>query len=202
MNFKYMKRISYTFSIVSFFLLTAGSASAQMGMMNYYWQNNSPVAQSGQSSTISAALQDIYSSQSISAQSQVICAQVTDTQFEKLGDAVMGYGITEQQHAVMENMMGGEGSATLKQAHINLGRSYLGCWSNYRSGPVTMPMMGYFYGSSTPTTYGQNNSYSGPWGMMGYAFNSGWSNWITTILLWTLLLLGSVTLVKRLRKNR
>lgn len=200
-----MKKLLSVLFVASF-LLTAGTASAQMGMMNYSGQNNTTVAQSSQSPTISAALQDIYNSQNINNQSQLDCAKVTDTQFEKLGDAVMGYGITEQQHTAMENMMGGEGSATVKLAHINMGRSYLGCWANYNSGPT--PMMGYLSGSSTPGVYGQAGGYYGPAGMMGYGFNSGWNmmggyywfGWITMLLVWILLLLSIVALVKWLRK--
>jgi hypothetical protein len=39
----------------------------------------------------------------------------------------MGYGITEQQHTAMENMMGGDGSTNVQQVHMNMGRTYIGC---------------------------------------------------------------------------
>ena len=196
-----MKKIIGTILTASF-LLTAGTASAQMGMMNYSGQDSSGSVQVGQSPTIDAALQAIYSSQNITAQSQLDCAKVTDTQFGNLGDAVMGYGITEQQHTAMENMMGGEGSATLKQAHINIARSYLGCWAGYNSGPA-MPMMAYFFGSSTPTTYGQADDYYGPGGMMGGHYDgSYWFGWVTIVLVWILLILGIVVLITWLKKNR
>ncbi len=197
-------------------LLFAGTASAQM--MGNYWTNNGSVVQPAPSSDINAALQSIYQAQNVNSQSQISCSKVTDNQFEKLGDAVMGYGITEQQHTAMENMMGGEGSATLRQAHINMGRSYLGCWANYNGGPAYMPMMGYFYGNtSTPQTYGlpgngmMNGYYNNGYGMMGRGFGSGWNmmggyygfGWfgaITMILIWVLLILGIVALVKWLKK--
>lgn len=187
-------------------LLFAGTAFAQ-GMMGN-WQGGTSTIQSSDAN-ISTALQDIYKSQNITSQSQVSCSKVTDDQFEKLGDASMGYGITEQQHTAMENMMGGEGSATVKQAHINMGRAYLGCWSNYNSGPVLMPMMGYSGSLSAPV----HNYYYGQQGMMGNLFNSGWGmmggyngnfSWlgaITTILVWALLVLGIVALVKWLRRK-
>ncbi len=194
-----MNKIYGVLLVATFFI--AGTASAQMGMMNYS-SNNATAPSSTQSSTISAALQAIYAAQNISEKSQLICSKVTDTQFNNLGDAVMGYGISEQQHAAMENMMGGEGSATLTQAHINMGRSYLGCWANYSSGP--MPMMG-LYGSSTPSNYTQmGNRATGAWGMInGYYENghTGWVNWITTILEWVFLGLGIAALVKWLRNK-
>ncbi len=196
-----MKKIYSVFLVATFFI--AGTASAQMGMMNYSSGNNAVTASTTQNSTISTALQAIYATQNINSQSQIICSKLTDTQFEKLGDAVMGYGITEQQHTAMENMMGGEGSATLTQAHINMGRSYIGCWANYSSAP--MPMMG-LYGSSTPTNYYSmmgNRSY-GNWGMMSGSYADGynnWSNWITMILAWVFLGLGIAALIKWLRNK-
>ena len=203
-------------------LLFAGTASAQMmggsGLMGNYGTSNGSAVQQASSSNLNAALQAIYQAQNESSQAQISCSKVTDDQFEKLGDAVMGYGITEQQHTAMENMMGGEGSATLRQAHINMGRSYLGCWANYNGAPSYMPMMGYLdSNTSTPQTYGQPgygmmSGYYGN-GMMGHGFGSGWNmmggyyggfGWlgaITMILIWALLILGIVALVKWLKRK-
>ncbi len=210
-----MKKIIGTLFAFSL-LLGAGTASAQtgmMGMMRYYNQNTAPNAPVGQSTAIDTALQAIYSSQNISSRSQLDCAKVSDSQFESLGDAAMGYGITEAQHTAMENRMGGEGSATLKAAHITMGKSYLGCWSNYNSGPVYMPMMGY-YGSSTPAAYAQADGYYGPGGMMGYGYPGAgmmggyyyggyyWCGWVTMILVWAVLILSIIALVKWLRRDK
>lgn len=184
-------------SLFAFSFLYAGFASAQ-GMMGNWQDGNSTITASD--ANINSALQDIYKSQNISSQNQVVCVKVTDDQFDKLGDASMGYGITEQQHTAMENMMGGEGSATVKQAHINMGRAYLGCWANYNSGPVLMPMMGYAGSLSAPFHsyyYGQQGFIGWP-SMMG---NSGWFGWITMILVWALLVLAIVSLVKRMQRK-
>ncbi len=199
----YMKN-TYRVLLVLVGFLVAGPASAQMGMMNYSLQNNVTGVQS--SPAISASLQAIYTSQAISDQSKVDCSKVSDGEFETLGDAVMGYGITEQRHTAMENMMGGEGSATLKQAHITMGRSYLGCWANYKAGP--MSMMGYSLGNSSsasygPFGYGMMGAYSGGLGMMS-GFSSGHFYWfcaITLILFWIALILSILALVKWLKKN-
>lgn len=191
-------------------LLTAGTASAQMGMMGSTGQNANAYAESDKDANISVALQEIYKSQNVSAREQVDCSKVTDLQLIKLGDAVMGYGITEAQHSAMENMMGGEEAAMTKQAHTNMGRAYLGCWSNYQSGPMNMSMMmggSYVKPAQTVGTdagypgRGEGMMYGGNyggWGMMG-----GYSGFggLTMVLVWTLLILGIVALVKWLKKN-
>ncbi|MEO8065812.1 MAG: hypothetical protein ABI643_03085 [Candidatus Doudnabacteria bacterium] len=171
-------------------VLVAGPVFAQMGMMG----SGSNTAQID-NAKIEAALQDIYKSQNVTSTTQVNCSKVTDAQFEKLGDASMGYGITEQQHTAMENMMGGEGSATLMSAHINMGKAFLGCWAGYNSAPVAMGMMGN-YGSA-----GFSNSGMMGRGHMGFKGDFGWVHGITMILVWLLLALGIAALVKWLRKH-
>jgi hypothetical protein len=201
-----MKKFIFSIFVAGFVL--AGTASAQ-GMMGT-WQNTGTTTQFTQDANISAALQDIYKNQNVSSQSQLDCAKVSDDQFEKLGDAYMEAVHPGQAHTYMEQMMGGEGSATLKTAHVNMGRAYLGCWSNYNATPLTMPMMGGFgmmFNSSS------NNNPASGWGMMGRNFGNGWNmmggygsyglfGWITMILVWVLLILGIVALVKWLGKNK
>ena len=189
------------------FLALAGTASAQMGMMGNYWQNGSQV-QSTQSDKLNSVLQSIYASQNVTSQVQVDCSKVTDDQFNELGDAYMGTTLpNQQQHEVMDNMMGGEGSESLRQAHINMGRSYLGCWSDYTSGPISMPMMGGMMGGYG--SYGGNYPINGMmgnngWGldMMGGYDGFVWFGWITMILVWALLILGIAAIVKWLRKTQ
>ena len=195
-----MKKIFFSVLVVGFLAL-AGVASAQMGMMGNYWQDGN-TAQLTQSQEVNNMLQDIYKSQNVSNQGQVDCSKVSDDQFEKLGDAYMGVMLPNpQQHEVMDNMMGGEGSVSLRLAHINMGRSYLGCWSNYNSGPVYMPMMGGGYGGYGMMGGNYNSGYY-PGGMMGGYFGGySWFGLITMILLWALLILGVVMAVKWLRKK-
>lgn len=199
-----MKKIIFSILAVGFFALV-GTASAQVGMMGEYWQNNGNSSQSVQSQELNANLQNIYKGQNVSGEAQVDCSKVTDVQFEKLGDAYMGVMLpNQQQHQAMDTMMGGEGSASLKQAHINMGRSYLGCWSNYRSGPIYMPMMGGMIGG-----YGQYGAYpvNGMMGNYGWGSNmmNGWGfsgfGWITMILIWALLILGIAAAVRWLVKK-
>ena len=192
------QKIIYSFLIISFFV--AGTVSAQ-GMMGRYYYNQQGATSTVQDTNITSALKDIFDSQNVSDQSKVDCSKITDSQFEKLGDAYMGLGISEQQHTAMENMMGGEGSQTLTQAHINMGRSYLGCWSNYRGGPaITSPMMGsYGLGVGQTFNYGMMGW---PTMMGGYYGGYGLFGIITTVLFWVLLILGIFALVKWLRGNK
>ncbi len=159
-----MKKIILSLFVVSLFIFT-GTAYAQMGMMGGYEQYGNTALVSVQNSEARGALKEIYQTQGVDSQSKIDCSKVTDDQFDKLGDAYMGGMLSnETQHEFMDNMMGGEGSDSLRQAHVNMGRSYLGCWSNYSSGPVYMPMMN-GYGS-------ESNSGSG-WGTMSHFGTSG-----------------------------
>ncbi len=180
--------------VASFFIVGTVFAQEMMGNEHYNQQTGTTTHQI-QSTSITTALQGIYSSQNISTSSQIICGKVTDSQFEKLGDAYMGLGITEQQHTAMENMMGGEGSATLTQAHINMGRAYIGCWANYSSGPSYTRMMG-GYGTQMNQSYGYG-------GMMGGSYNNnGLFGLIVMILLFLLGILGITVLIKWIQKNK
>lgn len=198
-----MKKIFFSLFVAGFFILTS-TASAHMGMMDGYSQQYEKNTLSpAQTKEINDVLQNIYKTQNIDSQTKIDCSKVTDDQFENLGDAYMNVMLlNQQQHEAMDNMMGGEGSATLKQAHINMGRSYLGCWSNYDSGPVYMPMMGGFGMMGGSGSYG---NYYAPSGMMGWSGMMGGYyggfGWVTMVLVWTLLVLGIIATVKWLRKK-
>ncbi|MBA3733086.1 hypothetical protein H0W91_01785 [Patescibacteria group bacterium] len=189
---KYTTCLVSVLFMAGFFVATSVSAQAMMSN-KYSNQQTGTTTNQVQSANITTALQDIYSSQGISSNNQIVCNKVTDVQFEKLGDAYMGLGITEEQHTAMENMMGGEGSATLTQAHINMGRAYIGCWANYSSGPSFRSMMG---GSGSQTN--QPYSYGG---MMGrYYGDYGFFGLLHMILLAMLGILGIIVLIKWLNK--
>ena len=194
---KYIQQTLAVLFVLS--LLFTGSVSAQ-GMMGQYYDNGPrviPVTQT-QNTNINNAIKDISTSQNINDEKQIDCSKVTDSQFEKLGDASMGLGITEEQHKSMENMMGGEGSLTLKQAHINMGRAYLGCWANYQGQPsINSPMMGGQYGvDSRQYSYGNMINWSTMMG--GYGLFGG----VTMILFWALLVLAIVAIVKWLKDRK
>ena len=189
-----MKKLFYTFLIVGLF--AASGASAQMGMMGHSGGDTS-MAALPQSPSITSALEGIYKSQNIADRNDVACDKVTDEEFIQLGDAVMDYGITEEQHSAMENMMGGEDAPATKQAHANMGRSYLGCPVS-SVGTMGMPMVGYGKNDAqTKTGYAH-------WGMMGMGGHYGGDSLfgsVTMVLVWILLVLAIIALLKWLKKN-
>ncbi|MBI4210282.1 MAG: hypothetical protein HY544_02125 [Candidatus Diapherotrites archaeon] len=54
--------------------------------------------------------------------SKVSCDKLTDVQLEDIGDYYMEQMHPGQAHELMDGMMGGEGSETLKQVHINMAK--------------------------------------------------------------------------------
>ena len=59
------------------------------------------------------------------------CDELSDEDFERLGDGVMEDAHPGGVHERMDAMMGGEGSESLEEMHIQMGKSYLGCVSSY-----------------------------------------------------------------------
>lgn len=102
------------------------------------------------------------------------CKNLTDDNFESLGEYFMGQmtGTShEAMNTMMERMMGKQGE---EQMHVVMGKRMSGCG--------VMPMMNMMMG------YGWNN-------MMGWG-GFGILGWVSMILFWLLLVLGVVALVK------
>ena len=142
----------------------------------------------------SASLEDvmleIMSSQNVSEKSQIKCENVSDEQFEELGDAAMGVMLAdEERHNLMDQMMGGEGSEQLKAAHIMMGKNYLGCGG---AGMGMSMMMGVGMPMDWSGSSGFNsmmNNMMSNFGGWGGFFGIGW---IFMILFWVLIIVGIV----------
>lgn len=106
---------------------------------------------------------------------QVECKNLTNDNFESLGEYFMGQmagGSHEAMNNMMVRMMGEEGE---KQMHIAMGKRNSGCDTSF------IPMMG-----------------SGFENMMGGWGGFGILGWITMLIFWVLLILGVIALIRYL----
>ena len=122
---------------------------------------------------------------------QLECKNLTDRNFEVLGEYFMGQSIgNTQRHALMNQMMASMmGEQGEEQMHIVMGKRLSGCDPNAQvpqNGWGFMPMMWMTGGGGNP--------------MMGYG---GWGNfgWIFMIIFWVLIILGVIALTRYLVRS-
>lgn len=188
-----MKKLFLIIAITVLGRLLPQVTYAQMGMMG----NNNNASSSSfvyQQKTLDNETNAVLKSQNVSSINQLNCLKVTQDQFEKVGDAWMGVMAgSEQTHSAMEQRMGGEGSQTLKQAHIQMGENYLGCSKGQQNN--WMPMM-YGRGDGFPMMgYGYAGRMNG-----GYGWGFGWIAFLFWIVAFIDLILLGVFLLAKLRK--
>ena len=92
--------------------------------------------------------------------SGISCDKLTDEQLESIGDYYMEQMHPGEAHEIMDNMMGGEGSASLKQVHINMAKR-LYCNEDV-GGMMGGGMMNMMMGNY-PAYYGYNNFWNVLW---------------------------------------
>lgn len=113
-----------TVILLTLFLMVSASTVSAQGMME---------------TNLDTLVVQIQQSQGVSSSNQIDCQKVTDSQFEKLGDAWMDtVHPNESTHEQMDQMMGGEGSQSLEASHIQMGRNYLGCDNGWNMGTGMM----------------------------------------------------------------
>ena len=116
--------------------------------------------------------------------SGISCDKLTDEQLEAMGDYYMEQMHPGEAHELMDKMMGGEGSDSLKQFHINMAKTIY-CNENVSSyGMMSMMYGGYGSGMMSGTNYG--------YGMMGSS-NFGYWNFLN--ILYLILLIGIIVLI-------
>lgn len=110
------------------------------------------------------SVEDMMSSmmgdQNISDVKQLECNKVSDSEFEELGNAVMNKMVGNSElHEQMDNMMGGEGSASLAQMHIIMGKNWMDCGTGFQGmmGSNMMPSMMRMMGGYYPAYYTSYN---------------------------------------------
>ena len=74
-------------------------------------------------------------------ESNASCANLSNEELESIGDYVMELLHPGEQHEFMDRMMGGEGSESLKQAHINMAQRFY-CGGTAYGGMMGSGMMG------------------------------------------------------------
>ncbi|MGC8765878.1 MAG: SHOCT domain-containing protein [Brevinematia bacterium] len=132
-------------------------------------------------------LDSIKQQQNIKEDKDIDISKVQASELEKLGDAVMSLYIPNKTtHEYMDNMMGGEGSESLKNMHIAIGLNYI----SYIKGESTYPFMG--PGMMFSLFRGRENIFGGfpmgwmhwnyPWMGFGYYGLGGWFMMILLIV--------------------
>src|SRR3989339_1964986 len=117
------------------------------------------------------------------------CDKLADQQLESIGDYYMEQMHPSKAHEMMDQMMGGEGSESLKQVHINMAKR-LYCNEDV-GGMMGGGMMNMMMGSG------------GIMNMMGGSFGGGsWWLWsIVGMLFWIALLVALILLIIWLYKK-
>lgn len=124
-------------------------------------------------------------------ESGISCDNLTEDQLEEIGDYYMELMHPGEQHEIMDQMMGGEGSTTLRQMHINMAlRLY--CGQNVGG------MMGMMGGYNMMQNIGNVGGYSMMQEMMGNWSYGWWNFWsfLTIVLLIGLIVLVYLGIIK------
>lgn len=116
---------------------------------------------------------------------KISCNKLTDYQLEILGDYFMEQMHPGELHEIMDERMGGEGSESLRQVHINMGRTFYCGEHGMSSGNMMNAMMGR--------------------GMMGYyGYNNNYNQsyyWVFLIIIIVFLILLIVLLIKQIQRQ-
>jgi putative membrane protein len=158
------------------------------------------VAQEEATPSLKTIVSQIEREQNVQTIDQVNPDRVGDEKLAQLGEAVMDQMVpNEREHAFMDQMMGGEGSATLEAMHRAMGYNYLASGGEIRWGsmPFGPGMMGYGPRGAAGQGYGRGHGYGHQ--MFGYYRPGLW--WILPIL-GVLLVIAVVVLAVLLATRR
>lgn len=130
---------------------------------------------------------------------QVECKNLSDDNYEVLGEYFMGQSIGDsQRHAAMNQMMAGMmGEQGEKQMHIAMGKRLSGCDPSATLPANSQTMMNMMMGGSMMG--GGGNSMMGTgWNMMDGWDRFGPVGWLLMLLFWALLILSVIALIRYL----
>src|SRR3989338_1357596 len=121
-------------------------------------------------------------------ENKVPCSEFTEDQLEHMGDYYMEQMHSGEAHELMDKMMGGEGSESLRQMHIAMAKRI---YCDDTSGMANYGMMGMMMGGGMMNMAGSNMM---GYGMMGnFGYGSGYLSFVS--LLYLILLIGLIILV-------
>jgi len=171
-----------------FLLMLAPSPALAQGMMGNWISSQSAVSDDHTASE-EAEGKEVWEKLQ---EKQLECKNLSDDNYEVLGEYFMGQSIgNTKRHTLMNQMMismMGEGGE--KQTHIVLGKKYSGCDADAQvpqNGWGFMPMM-WMMGGGNP--------------MMGYGWNGpGLFGWMPMLFFWTILVLGVIILFRYLGRS-
>jgi len=202
------KSFEIVFMIIIGLVFVTQTVHAQIGtMMGLDNEESQASGNEDHAESVEVVLQSILSSQNVTTIQELNLSRITDDQWEELGDAVMELQHPGEAHEAMDQMMGGEGSESLKQMHINMGKAYLS-YGDINYGPGTMMGVGMMGNRSFNTNNWQRNSMMGDGGigfgsMMGYGAygNYGVFGVVTWILVVVFLASGTYFFLKGSRRK-
>ena len=128
---------------------------------------------------------ELFFEQKITEIEQINCNQVSLEQYLQVGEAYIGVMVPNKgQHELMDKMMGGEGSDSLKNYQVYMGKQYLGC----SEGGAVMPLA---------NMMNLTTNQSWPEQMMGFnSSGSGFGFWGIFFAVFSVLLpLGAATVL-------
>ena len=112
---------------------------------------------SGHTQTLEQLLTELLRQQQVDKISQLDCRRITQDEFVEIGEAWMSAQHPNPLvHTMMDRMMGGEGSATLRNAHLQMGKNFLRCLDDRESkeGGEQSTMMNWGYGMMGGSIFG------------------------------------------------
>lgn len=189
-----MKKLLFITTFIFVFGLALPTYSFAQGMMGFSTSSPDSASIQGQQQEEQEGkkLLDDLSNKTIT------CLQITDLDFDKIGEYFMGQSIGDtSRHIVMNNMMKSMmGEKGEEQAHIVMGKRLSGCDTSASVNGIDsgwMPMMQMMVGGwSSPFGSNQSNN-----SMMNFGFMPfGGFGWIFMILWWVLIIAGIVALIK------